>query len=303
MSNEWRSQNCIARIRWHLPSLPPTERTIAHYVLDNPDAVLSLTMDELAERTHSSYATVNRFCRRLEYAGYRDFQRGILAYLTSEKDLSQMTQSLAVYPESSVSGICANVHRLAKKVLDDSFELIDPATVETVATALVNAGSIGFAGVGASGLIAQYACSRLFRIGLNCHYFIDSTLCRMQAALLKPGDVLFAVSSSGRTTGVVDMAATCRDNGVTVVGLSDFCVTPLSKVCDYSLFTTGRSTDHPVDRDIQFIAGQIAIVDVLYLYCCVLLGDTASAKYSKTTASSDTEKLADKRTTPNKPVR
>lgn len=290
MGNEWQSQNGMARIHWHLPSLPPVERAIARYVLDNPEEVLSLTMEELAEHAHASYATVNRFCRRMGYSGYRDFQRGILAYLTGERDISQMTQELTVHSDSSVQGICGSVHRLAKKVLDDSFELIDPATVEAVANALIRAGTIGFAGVGASGLVAQYACSRLFRIGLNCHYSADSTLCQMQGALLGPGDVLFVISSSGRTARMVEMAENGQKNGATVVGLSDFCVTPLSKVCDYHLFTTGRNTGMSPDRDVQFLTGQFAILDVLYLYCSALLGEEAAEKYERTLAVSRAEK-------------
>lgn len=292
MDNEWQSQNCMARIHWHLPSMPPVERRVAQFALDNPEHLLSLTMEGLAERTHASYATVNRFCRRLGYGGYRDFQRGVLAYLTSERDLSQMAQELTVHPDSSVQGICGSVHRLAKKVLDDTFELIDPATVELVADALTHAGRIVFVGMGASGLAAQYACSRLFRIGLTCHYTADSTLCRMQVALLEPGDILFAISSSGCTARVVEMAKIAKQNGVMVVGLSDFCGTPLAKECDYSLFTTGRNTELLPDRDIQFLTGQFAILDVLYLYCHALLGDTATGRYQKTIAAAHAEKLS-----------
>lgn len=294
MKSEWHSQNCMARIHWHLPSLPQVEKRIARYILDNPEVVLTLTMEELAELTHSSYATVNRLCRRLNYAGYRDFQRAITAYLTSEKDISQMAQNLTVYPDSSVAGICGSVHRLAKKVLDDSFELINPETVKTVAAAMVGAGTVCFAGVGASGLSAQYACSRLFRIGLNCRYSLDGTLGHMQASLLSRGDVLFVISSSGRTIQMVELARECRKNGVTVVGLSDFCMTPLSRECDYHLFTTGRNTHRYPDRDIQFITAQIAILDVLYLYCRVLCGDSAEERYAKTALASKAEKLTER---------
>lgn len=294
MANDWKSQNCLARIHWHLPALPPAERRVAQYVLDNPETVLSMTMESLAERARASYATVNRFCRRLEYTGYRDFQRGLLAYLTGERDISQMTQELTVHTDRSVRGLCGSVHRLTRKVLDDTFELIDPATVEAAAHALVAAKRIVLAGVGSSGLAAQYVCSRLFRIGLNCHYAMDGTLNAMQASLLGEGDVLFAISSSGRTARVVEMAALARRSGATVVGLSDFCVTPLAQECDYNLFTTGRSPGLLPDRDVQFLTGQFAILDVLYLYCRTLRGETARQADERTLAVSRAEKLPDK---------
>ena len=290
------AENCLLRIMHMSDDLHPAERRIADYVLNHPEQVITVTMEELGDRTDSSYATVNRFCRRLGFSGYRAFRQSLVVDLTEKKNIDDMVHNLSVTSESSVENVCESVYDLAFKVLSDSLGIINTSTIEAVVNVLTKANKICFVGVGISGMSAQYAHSRLFRIGLNCIYNADSTLSSMQVSLLRQGDVLFAISSSGRTSTIVEAARLAKKNGVTVIGLSDFSVSPLSKVCDYNLFTTGRNTSFFLDIDIQFITGQISIIDVIYMCCCVALDERASENYTKTVASGNREKIGGKTT-------
>ena len=51
-------------------------------------------------------------------------------------------------------------------------------------------------------------------------------------------DVLFAISSSGRTGNIIEAANLANENKVTVISLTDFAVSPLTKISDLNLHTT-----------------------------------------------------------------
>ena len=54
-------------------SFKSAEARLAEYVLHNQETAVNLTIDELATKSQTSYATVARFCKKLGYASYKDF--------------------------------------------------------------------------------------------------------------------------------------------------------------------------------------------------------------------------------------
>ena len=51
----------MVRIRFQLPSLPRAEKVVAEALLENPEAIMNLTLANLARETGSSDASIIRF--------------------------------------------------------------------------------------------------------------------------------------------------------------------------------------------------------------------------------------------------
>ena len=113
----------------------------------------------------------------------------------------------------------------------------------------------------------------------------------MKISIMTGRDVLFAISSSGRTQNIIKGVTLAKENKVTVISLSDFAISPLTKISDFNLYTTPRNVKFFMNIDMPLIIGQIAIIDVLYSCCCVRMAERASENYRKTKASADSEKL------------
>lgn len=288
--NVFSKGSCILRIHGIINSLKPAEQRVAKYIINNMEHVTSMTMEELAFESGSSYATVSRLCRKLGYTGFRELKSSLIFDAVNNNNVGTIIKNLSIGVEASTHGICKNIYCLAFKVLEDSQAIMNISEVEKVVQEIVKAKKLCFIGTGYSGICARYAYSRFFRIGLNCIYDIDSTLYKMQATLLSKGDLLFAISSSGRTKSIVDLANHAKKNSVTVVGLSDFAITPLSKTCDYNLYTTSRNANMFLNIDMPLITGQITIIDLLYACTCVAMGEAASIEYEKTIIAANQEK-------------
>ena len=72
MSKEPSRRPLLVYIQGTLPSLNPTERLIASYVLDDPERVLSSSIAEMRDGSGASVGSIVGFCRNLGLRGFAD---------------------------------------------------------------------------------------------------------------------------------------------------------------------------------------------------------------------------------------
>src|SRR5699024_9873450 len=76
----------LMRIKEMLPLLPPSEKKIAAYILENPQDIISMTANELGKRSTTSGAAVIRLCKSLNLKGFHDLK------IRVDGDLQKTTQ-------------------------------------------------------------------------------------------------------------------------------------------------------------------------------------------------------------------
>lgn len=283
------SQSSLLRVQAIINELKPAERRIAEFILEYPHDVLSLTLNELAERTDTSYSTATRFITRLGFSGYKEFKK-ILYQDTLNNTSVDFLDAITFSQGISTNDICKNMFTLSSNILERCYRIVDPEVLEQAAQSMIGAGTVCFIGTGMSGVCARYAFSQFFRIGITCFYDEDSTYYSMKSALLESSDVLFAISSSGRSDSILNCVNRAKKQNVTIISLSDFAITPLSQMADINLFTTPRNSSHFMNIDMPLLIGQIFIIDALYMTCCVKMGKHSSELYVKTKDTADIEK-------------
>lgn len=283
--------SCLLRIKGMYDSYKSAEAKLADYVLHNPEVSVNLTIEGLAENSQTSYATVVRFCKKLGYNGYKEFRKSLIQDAVNRQSYEALQEDLNINLKASAMEICENVYRFFVQSLEESLSIMDYSIIDQAVKALLDANTICFIGAGTSGVSARYAYSRFFRIGLSCVYESDATLYRMRVATLKPGDLLFAISSSGRTSDIIQCAMIAKEKGVTVVSLSDFAASPLTKNSDINLFTTPRNASLFQNIDMPLVVNQVAMIDVLYSCCCARFPEEAARIYQSTRLLQKEEKL------------
>lgn len=283
--------SCILRIQGVYDFLKAAEKRVADYVLQNTEDVIDLTIEELASASSSSYATITRLCKKLGYTGYKDFKSSLISDVIMKRGVDDLIYTMSITTDTSTESIAEKIYNLATSVLEDSYKIMDPAVIDAAVDKILSAGSICFIGAGYSGISARYAYSKFFRIGIPCYSELDSTIYRMKISIMNEKDVLFAISSSGRTNNIIEAVRLAKKNKVSVISLSDFAISPLTKISDLNLYTTPRNVNLFMNIDMPLIIGQFAIIDVLYSCCCVRLAEKASISYEKTKASGDSEKI------------
>jgi RpiR family transcriptional regulator, carbohydrate utilization regulator len=207
----------LDRIKASLPSLAPAEQRVGKLVLSDPRAFANLPITELADRAHVSKPTVVRFCRSVGYDGLSDFKLKLAGSVS--EGVPFVHRSVDVDDKTSdvlVKVIDNTVAAFLKYRNDASSFAIQKAT-DALAAAEANGKRIEFFGVGNSGIVAQDAQHKFFRLGVNTIAYSDGHMQVMSASMLGPGDCVVVISNSGRTRDLMDACDIARKNGATTI--------------------------------------------------------------------------------------
>ena len=126
---------------------------------------------------------------------------------------------------------------------------------------------IEFYGVGNSGIVAQDAQHKFFRLGVTSIASSDGHMQVMSATLLGPGDCAVIISNSGRTRDLMDAADIARRNGATTIVITAS-GSPLASTCQIHL-----AADHPegYDRYSPMVSRLMHLLIIDVLATCVAL--------------------------------
>ena len=207
----------LDRIKASLPSLAPAEQRVGKLVLLDPRTFASLPVSELADRAHVSKPTVVRFCRSMGYDGLSDFKLKLAG--TVSEGVPFIHRSVDVDDKVGdvlVKVIDNTVAAFLKYRNDASTHAIEKA-VDALVSTYNGRGRIEFYGAGNSGIVAQDAQHKFFRLGINAIAYSDGHMQVMSASMLGPGDCLVIISNSGRTRDLMDAADIARKHGATVI--------------------------------------------------------------------------------------
>lgn len=132
----------LLRLRERELSASPAERNVIAYVSAHPHEVVGLSVRGLADVTFSSPSSILRFCKRLGFAGYKEFQRELiaeLALLGDKKDVALEDISM----DDSVERIVGKVMKSNVRTIEATARTLDYTVLERCAARLKRArGSI-----------------------------------------------------------------------------------------------------------------------------------------------------------------
>ena len=225
--------NCVLNLQAVYETLKTAEKKAADYILDFPEDIAGLSIVDFAGRAGCSEATIVRLSKRLGYDGYPELKT----------DFAQSAENGAVYEYDDVSPadppgeIIQKVFEASIQALKDSLDMLDETAYSRTVDALSFAPSILLAGIGDAAIVAQEAQQRFMRIGVSTRFSLDGDLQLIHASQLSPGDVVIAISHSGRSKPVIDVCRQAKTVGATIISITNFPVSPLAKKSDIVLQT------------------------------------------------------------------
>ena len=257
----------LDRIKASLPSLAPAEQRVGKLVLADPRAFANLPITELADRAHVSKPTVVRFCRSVGYDGLSDFKLKLAGSVS--EGVPFVHRSVDVDDKTSdvlVKVIDNTVAAFLKYRNDASSFAIQKAT-DALAAAEANGKRIEFFGVGNSGIVAQDAQHKFFRLGVHTVAYSDGHMQVMSASMMGSGDCVVVVSNSGRTRDLMDACDIGRKNGATTIVITAS-GSPLASAGHIHL-----AADHPegYDRYSPMVSRLLHLMIIDILATCLAL--------------------------------
>ncbi|MGM9488818.1 MurR/RpiR family transcriptional regulator [Ideonella sp. YS5] len=237
----------LDRIRASIPALPPAEQRVAKLVLSDPRSFASMPVGELAERSHVSKPTVVRFCRSVGYDGLADFKLKLAGTVNEGVPFVHRSVDEDDKPSDIIVKVIDNAVSALLKYRNDAashaFERAMSAMVETAR----QQGRVEFYGVGNSGIVAQDAQHKFFRLDINAVALSDGHVQVMSATMLKPVDCAVVISNSGRSQDLLGVAEIALKKGATLIVITAS-GSPLAQLAQ-GAGQVVLAADHPEDYD------------------------------------------------------
>ncbi|MBS4218770.1 MurR/RpiR family transcriptional regulator [Bacillus sp. FJAT-49711] len=254
-----------------MTKLPPSEKKIAEFIIENPRDAISLTASELGKRSSTSGAAVIRLCKSLDLKGFQELKLRIAGDLqkTSHQEVRD------IEPNESKYTIIEKMTTNSIQTIKETAELLSAEELTKAIKAIENANAIHFFGVGASYIIAQDAQQKFLRINKQATAFNDIHMAATVVANFRKEDVVVGISFSGNTAEVAKILELANKVGANTISLTKYGSSIVSEQADIHLYTS--ATREPTFRSgaTSSRIAQLHAIDILFM--CV-----ASQQYEET---------------------
>ncbi|HZX27443.1 MAG TPA: glucokinase [Telluria sp.] len=252
--------------------LTPAEQRVAALVLNQPRLVLNEPIADIARMADVSQPTVIRFCRSLGFGGLADFKLKFASSLTG-----------AIPVRHSQVRTSDSTHDLSAKVIDNTVSAIlkfrdqlDVRAIDRAIELIARASRVEFYAMGNARVVALDGQHKFFRFRIPTASYGDAHLFTLAAELLRPGDVVIAISNSGRLPELLDAVDAARGAGADVIAITSS-QSPLARKATVCL-----PVDHSEDSTsfLSMISRilQLLLLDILTVGISVDAGKNAELR-------------------------
>ncbi len=266
----------LNRIQANKAELRRSERKVAELVLAQPQAAINSSIGELARRACVSEPTVIRFCRALGCTGFQDFKLKLAQSLASGVPYVHTD----VQPDDSPAELAGKIFDRSIASLLQVRNRLDQAALSQAIDILAAAAKIEFYGHGASGIVALDAQHKFFRLGAPVAAYSDPHTHSMAAAMMRPGDVVVAISHTGRSGDLLVSARLALETGAQVIAVTA-ADSPLAELATVALCSdTSEDTDTYIPMTSRIV--DLAIIDILAVGVALRRGPELVQQLQKT---------------------
>ncbi|MBR1512441.1 MAG: MurR/RpiR family transcriptional regulator [Acidaminococcaceae bacterium] len=255
----FQQTTCLPLLRSSYNGLTKSEQKLADYILKNPADVMHMTMSELADATSSADATVFRFCQKLGFSGFQGLKQALAGDLFSPAE----SLSQEVGPEDTPQEITRKVFQDMIDALQTTGKMLDYRALEQAMDIISRANRVDAYGYGGSGVVAQDIAHRFMRFGMDVHAYSDPHLQIASASLLKPEDVVIAISHTGASIDLLKVLEMARSRGSKIILITSYLKSPATKLADVVLTGMARETNYRSEVMASRLV-HLAILDCLY---------------------------------------
>ncbi len=252
------SDSVLDRLTEEWDSLTPEAQKAARYVLENPQDVGVSTVREIAEAAKVKPNTFVRMARQVGFEGYEDFRapfreairRGAVSFPDRARWLQEIAKS------GDLGGLYADMVGAAIRNLEETFAGIDAGRLRAAAEAIWASRHVFTLGVGVNNANARNFTYLASTGMVNFHAIPRAGSAPADDLAWADGrDVLIAMTCRPYRSEVVEAVRVAREQGVTVIGISDSPASPIVRQAQHGFVV---AVDTP-----QFFPSSVSVIALL----------------------------------------
>ena len=229
------SRDILATIQSRMDTFSKSQKRIGRYILDSYDKAAFMTAARLGQTVKTSESTVVRFAAELGYDGYPAMQKALQELIRGK--LTTVQRIEVSYDRLGTQDVLEKVIQSDMEKLRLSLAEVDRADFSAIVDAIVKARRIYILGVRSSAALSDFL-SFYFKLIFDNVWQVQTSLAsEMFEQMLRvgPEDVVIGISFPRYSTRCVRAMEFARDQGATVVAITDSKLSPLYDTSDYRL--------------------------------------------------------------------
>lgn len=239
----------LEKMKEMLPDFSKNERRLADHILKYPYDLQRFSSITIAEVCNVSRSAVIRFCQKLGFTGFSDFQKAIL----TEYEMSKQTKE-----SSGISAL--DVYQSCIVQLRDK---TDRNELDAIADLTAHARRILCYGEDHSGYSAKQMAFRLSRNQIDATYTDTPSVFSAFSKILGSGDMVMIFSISGKKA-LIDRCDAFRARRVSVILFTMNVNAPLREHADHVFYlpsATYSESSYLLDDAICFFLGVEMVIE------------------------------------------
>lgn len=239
-------ESFVALIQADYDGLSRSFQTVGRYLTQNPNDVAVRSINDIAARCNVHASSLVRFAQHLGYTGFKElkdiFHRRLATAAPGfEARVGALREDLRLHERGSPKGFLGDLVARDIATLQDLFNDIEDTDLSRAVDLLERARTIYVVGQLRSAPVAMFVRYVLTMLRRRV-VLLDANggLAIEMARVMRPEDVLFAISFRFYAKEVLSIAEGAHAAGVPVIAISDSGLSPLAK-CAAVLFSIPES--------------------------------------------------------------
>jgi len=222
------------RIRKGYGNLPRNQRTIADWTLSNLERVPFMSVQDIADQTGFSDASIVRFSQRIGFTGFTAMKEALVDGVVDQLNNVQ----LPVLEELGEQGesILVQVANQDIRNIRETLQQIDEESFKRAVSAILDAKRVHTAGKGISYLMARILAYQLRQIGLHSNAYLEAETSFAENSLfIQPDDLIIAFSFPPYSRETITLCERMADQQQAVLTITDSQTSPTAQFADQVL--------------------------------------------------------------------
>lgn len=240
-----------------------SEKNIRDFIVNNPQLFVDLSITELALKCNVGVASIDRFCKKLNFSGFKEFKT---MFLKEYKDLEQLKIKDSMFSFESNTTL-KDIVNLLPYVYEKSIGYTQMTLNFNVLNRSINRIQNSHTIIFCTGLnkpIAEMFVYKLNELGLECT-ILDTVHHQMIDALVSKKINIFCIllSHTGSNKMIIDALALLKEKKIHNLLITSHVLSTKRHLMDDILLITPTHTTKELSN-IQYMIAEQYILDIIY---------------------------------------
>ncbi|MCT4594705.1 MAG: MurR/RpiR family transcriptional regulator [Anaeromicrobium sp.] len=251
------------------------QKLIAQYIINEYDKAAFMTASKLGNRVGVSESTVVRFANALGYDGYPQLQKELQELVKTKLTTVQRLEMSKDYKDGGT--VLKKVLKADMDNIRHMIDELDDKLFQDIIDKILEADRVYIVGLRSSSTLAEY-------LGFYLNLVLDNVrVVRLgvsdvfeQILRVKEGDLVIGISFPRYSKSTLNALNYTKEQGATIVGLTDSKVSPITEIADYTL--TARSN---MASFVDSLVAPLSLINALIVALGMKERDKISTTFNK----------------------